>query len=437
MRAVAALLFLFTLQGPAPDYATLGRQLVGEFAARQFGTIEASFSPPVAQALPEAKLTAIWTSILDQEGAFQSISNIKVVAVQGAHQVTLGCTFANGPLDVQASFDARGKVIGLFFRAGVETAAPWSPPDYAEPAKFHEDPVAIGWGSSNVNGTLTLPNGAGPFPAVILVGGSGSNGENETIGSIEVFKDLAWGLASRGVAVLRYPKSKSVAGQFTVKDEYTDEAAAAIALLGHQPGIDAKRIFLLGHSEGGYIAPRIAAKDEKSLAGIILAAANVSPLEKLIVDQVRYLAPLEGATPAQTDMAVAAAQAAAERVESPSLKAGDTVELAGSTMPASYFLDLREYHPAAVAAQLTIPILVLEGALDYQVPKSEFALWQRALASHKNASFHLYPSLTHLFTPAAAGETLSTPSDYQRPEHVDAAVVRDIGNWIVASGAAQ
>jgi uncharacterized protein len=437
MRAVAALLFLLTLQGPAPDYATLGRQLVGEFAARQFGAVEASFSPQVAQALPEAKLTAIWTSVLDQEGAFQSISNVKVVAVQGAHQVTVACGFAKGPLNVQASFDAKGKVIGLFFRAGEETAAPWSPPDYAEPAKFHEDPVAIAWGSSNVNGTLTLPNGTGPFPAVILVGGSGSNGENEAVGSIEVFKDLAWGLASRGVAVLRYPKSKNISGQYTVKDEYTDEATAAIALLAHQPTIDHKRIFLLGHSEGGYIAPRIALQNEKALAGVILAAANVSPLEHLIVDQVRYLAPLEGATPAQTEKAVAAAQAAAERVESATLKPGDTVTLLGSTLPASYFLDLREYHPAAVAAQLRIPILVLQGARDYQVPKSEFTLWQEALASHKNVSFHLYPSLTHLFTPAAAGEALSTPSDYQRPEHVDAAVVRDIASWVLAPGSPQ
>lgn len=425
------------MQGPAPDYASLGRQLVGELAARQFSSVEASFSPRVAQALPEARVSAIWSNVIAQEGAFQSIAAVKDVAVQGAHQVTVDCTFANGPLGVQASFDAQGKVVGLFFRAGVETAAPWSPPDYADPAKFHEDPVAITWGSAKVAGTLTLPNGAGPFPAVILVGGSGSNGENETVGLIEVFKDLAWGLASRGVAVLRYPKPTNISGQYTVKDEYTDEATAAIDLLGHQAAIDGKRIFLLGHSEGGYIAPRIAAKNEKSLAGIILAAASVSPMEKLIVDQVRYLAPLEGATPAQTEKEVASAEAAAERVESPTLKPGDTVTLLGSTLPASYFLDLRDYHPATVAAQLTIPILVLQGARDYQVPKSEFALWQQALASHKNVTFHLYPSLTHLFTPAAAGETLSTPSDYQRPEHVDAAVVRDIAKWVLAAGAAQ
>src|SRR5262249_57372826 len=122
--------------------------------------------------------------------------------------------------------------------------------------------------------------GAGPFPGVGLAHGSGPNDRDETIAQNKPFKDLALGLASRGIAVLRYDKRTKVypakmaglAG-LTVKDEVVDDAIAAASMLRSQPRIDPARVFVLGHSLGGMLVPRIAAADAK-LAGVIVMAGG-------------------------------------------------------------------------------------------------------------------------------------------------------------------
>ncbi len=147
---------------------------------------------------------------------------------------------------------------------------------------------------------MTKPAGVGPFPAVVLVHGSGPNDRDETFGPNKTFKDLALGLGSRGVAVLRYDKRTKVYGAkvsklnpFTLKAETIDDALEAVALLRKEPGIDATAIFVLGHSLGGTAAPRIGAADS-GIAGLIMLAGAVRPLEQSIVDQMQYLADADG-----------------------------------------------------------------------------------------------------------------------------------------------
>jgi pimeloyl-ACP methyl ester carboxylesterase len=133
---------------------------------------------------------------------------------------------------------------------------------------------------------LSLPSGAGPLPAIVLVHGSGQHDRDETIGPNKPFRDLAWGLASRGIAVLRYEKRTRQHQQrvaqlengFTVKEEAIDDAGAAVALLRNRTGIRANRIYVLGHSLGAMLAPRIAAADP-AVAGLVLMAGPVRSLE--------------------------------------------------------------------------------------------------------------------------------------------------------------
>ena len=101
-------------------------------------------------------------------------------------------------------------------------------------------------------------------------------------------------------------------------------------------------------------------------------------------------------------------------------------------MPASYWLDLREYHPVAVAQALSIPILILQGGRDFQVPAAtNFDEWKTALASHHNVTFKLYPSLNHLLM---AGTGPSLPQEYEKPGHVDEQVIAEISGWISSGG---
>jgi dienelactone hydrolase len=337
--------------------------------------------------------------------------------------------------------DSRGMVKGLFFEPAstsseaVADAAEWRAPPYAKPEAFHERDTTIISGRWNLPGVLTLPNAKFAGPAVVLVQGSGPHDQDETIGPSKPFKDLAWGLASQNIAVLRYVKRTKQYGAdskpdapFTVKDEVIDDAEAAVALLAKMPEINKKQIYVLGHSLGGMLAPRIAAADSQ-VAGIIIMAGTARPIEKVVIDQIQYISDLTSARTPENQKQMEKAEAIAAQVESPSLKPDATVDFFGSPIPGAYFIDLRNYDPAKVAAGLKIPILVLQGGRDYQVTNADFDIWKKELANDPRATFKFYPSYTHLFN-AGAGSGPPSPQDYSVPGNVGEDVINAIAHWI-------
>jgi dienelactone hydrolase len=435
---VLATASLALLMGMAPqlcaqDFEALAKEVAQELAGRQYDKVEARFDATMASALPLEKLQTLWDSSAAQLGALKTVKGATSVEMQSFHVVTLACDFEKKPLNLRLAFDKDGKIAGLFL---VPPAAAWNPPDYANPSAFHEESVTIGADPWQLPGTLTEPNGAGPFPAVVLVHGSGPNDEDESIGSNKPFKDLAWGLASHGIIVLRYDKRthkyaaqyKKELGNLTVKEEVIDDARAAAALLAGRPEVQKARIFVLGHSLGGMLAPRIAEGDNQ-IAGIIIMAGSTRPFGQIVVEQVKYLASLSGPAGEGAKTQIEAAQKFAQDYDNPSLKPGDTVSMMGIPLPAAYVLDLRTYDPAATAARLTKPILVLQGAADYQVTRADLEGWEKALAGHKNVTIKSYPGLCHLFIPAG---NPPSPADYEKPSHVAKGTLDDIANWIAA-----
>jgi hypothetical protein len=425
---------------PPPDYSSRAREVVAALAARQFDSVAAQFNDTKSAALSGTRIGNAWEQVIAQSGPFQKIDSVQV-ADRRYHVATVTCSFERAPRQVTIYFDDGGRIAGLQFPPA--TSAPagagssWDAPPYADSRAFREEAVTIVDGRWQLPGTLTLPNGKAPSAAVVFVSGSGPNDADETIGPNKPLKDLAWGLASKGIAALRYPKrthqygaaSSASRETFTVKDEYLDDARAAVALLASRPEINPKRIFLAGHSEGGYLAPRIALGNPQ-VAGIIILEGNTRRIEQGVVDQLRYLAGLGGANAADIEKAESEAKAQAEAIDDPGLKAGTTVKLLNATVPATYFLDLREYDPAAVAARLKIPIYVTQGGRDYQVTTTDFEGWKKALAGRSNATLKLYPSLDHLLVP---GEGPSAPRQYlEAGRHVSAEVVADLITWIAA-----
>jgi hypothetical protein len=433
--AAASLALLSTLSAEvwAQDFEALAKDVAQELAARQYDKVEARFDSRMASAMPLEKLQSFWDATLGQVGPFKAVTSTALAERQGYHVVTLTCAFEKSPLNLRLVFDKDSKIAGFFL---APVTAPWDAPDYAKPSAFHEQSVTVTTGSWQLPGTLTEPNGAGPFPAVVLVQGSGPHDEDETIGSNKPFKDLAWGLASHGIAVLRYEKrthkyatqiAKDLAN-FTVKEEVTDDARSAVALLATHPEVDKKRIYVLGHSLGGMLVPRIAEGDEQ-IAGIIIMAGSTRQLGQIVVDQIKYLSTLSGPVGDGAKKQVEAAEKFAKDYDSPTLKPGEMVSMLGIPLPGSYVLDLRSYDPAATAARLKVPILVLQGESDYQVSKKDFEGWEKALAGHNNVTMKSYPGLSHLFTPAG---NPPSPADYDKPGHVSGGMVNEIASWIDA-----
>ncbi len=305
------------------------------------------------------------------------------------------------------------------------------------PALFREKEVTVGAGQWALPGTLTLPAKEDPCCAVVLVHGWGPHDRDESTGPNRPFRDIAWGLASRGIAVLRYEKRTKEHRRMiewerlTVDEETVDDALAAVKLLRETPRIDPKKIYLLGHCLGGMLAPRIAARDKK-IAGIIIFAGASRPFEDVLLSRVEYLLSLRGDAPSPADKAALEnLRAQAARVKNGSLSDATPSADLPQGLPASYWLSLRGYDPPGEARQLNRPILVLQGGRDYQVTAADFEGWKKALDGRKGAQFEWYPACNHLFV---SGEGMSTPEEYlQRRKTVEGPVLDRIAVWIRAA----
>lgn len=415
------------------DYAAQTRGLAQDLKTRAFDRVAAQFTPEVAKVLDAAKLEATWDGLAAQVGEFDSVESVRQEAKGNAHLVFATCKFARARLVLVVGYESSGKIATISF-VTPESLEEWKPSAYVKAEKFTEREVTVKTASWDLPGSLTVPKGTGTFPAIVLVHGSGPNDRDESAGPNKMFKDLAWGLASRGVAVLRYEKRTRLYPTrmsadpklLTVADETVDDARSAVALLATTPGIDKKRIFVAGHSLGAYLGPRIV-QGQKEIAGLIALAGNTRPMEDLVVEQIRYIAALDGEVSDEEKTQIAAAEECQSEFRNPDLKPGMSVTLLGSPLPASYVLDLRGYDPGAVAAGLNIPLLIAQGGRDYQVRVVDFDGWKKALAGHRNAKFKVYPALNHHFMP---GKGPSSPAEYQSPNHVPEQVIKDLADWI-------
>ena len=409
-------------------------RFLDQLAAGNYQAATAGFTEAMKEAAPPEKLAEIWTGLQGQLGPYRKRTGVRTEK-QGLYDVVFATTeFERSAADLKVVVDEDGRVAGFFI---VPPRPPeYEPPSYVNQGAFREREVTVGSGEWAVPGTLAMPVGQGPFPAVVLVHGSGPNDRDETVAAARPFRDLAWGLASRGIAVLRYEKSTRQHGarlgaipNFTVRQETVDDAVAAAALLRGTEGIDPGRVYVLGHSLGAMLVPRIGEKDPK-IAGFIVMAGAARPLEDIILEQVTYVAGLDGTVTGEETKQIEELRQEIAKVKA--LQPGATGSVLSA--PASYWLDLKGYNPPEAAKALSRPLLVLQGERDYQVTLDNFEAWKKALGDRKDVTFKSYPRLNHLFI---EGEGQSGPAEYQKPGHVAEAVVADIAGWIKGRAAAK
>jgi len=412
-----------------PARAELADRYLDLLDAGRWDDALAMTTPRMREGLGDGKLADTWLALPRQLGMRQSRSALRGEAIEGQPIVTATLVFPMLALDARVVFDSDNRISG-FWLVPAQAPVVTHVPERGE--SWHELEMPVGTGESVLGATLTLPRGEGPHAAVVLVHGSGAHDRDETIGPNKPFRDLAHGLAAQGIAVLRYEKRTKAhphefaGNDFTLDDETTHDAVAAVAALRARSEIDATRVFVAGHSLGAMAAPRIAQRDPR-IAGLILLAAPSLRLEDTVVRQMRLIAGGEGRSQAAIDAQLAPLERQREAVRT--LSADNLpAEPMMLGLPARYWLDLQRYDPVASAREIAQPLLILQGERDYQVTlHDDFVRWQDAFADDARATLIAYPLLSHLFMPA--GDPPG-PKDYHAAARVDAQVIADIAAWI-------
>lgn len=419
-----------------PSATQLAEAMIDSMAKGDFASATKDFDSTMKTALPADKLGQAWSQLTAQAGAFKSRTGTREAQEAGFQTVHVTSQFEKATMDIKVVFNKDGRIGGLWINPAQPAEAQYRMPSYVHKERFEEYPVFVNKGREwELPGTLTVPKGKGPFPAVVLVHGSGPEDRDETIGPNKPFKDIAWGLASRGVAVLRYEKRNKVytnpakwGKTWTAKEEVTDDALAAVEVLRHSKGIAPDKIFVLGHSLGGLLIPRIGNADPK-IAGLIVMAGCTRPLEDALLEEIMYIASLKGTLTAEEkkELDRIKQQIASVKSLKPSDKSSASLIIGG---PAAYWLDIRGYIPAEMAKSLKQPMLIMQGGRDYQVTEADFKIWKDTLSSRTDVTCKLYPDLNHLFM---TGTGKATPAEYEKPGSVAQTMIADVASWIGAN----
>lgn len=317
-----------------------------------------------------------------------------------------------------------GMNVPLVMQRGAIAAGTSRPQTPLPPIAYRSEDVAFDNPAApgvRLAGTLTLPQGVGPFPVAVLVSGSGPQDRDETILDHKPFAVLADALTKRGVAVLRYD-DRGVAGstgsfQSATVPDFATDARAAVDYLRTRSDIDPARIGVIGHSEGGTIAPMLV-QEGAPLAWIVTLAGPSVSGGAIIEEQAHLIRVAAGATPEQ-DAALGAMQAAlmravadhaddpatvAREVEAILVAAGQPQPQAASSaaqMSSAYYRQMIAHDPSASLRAVHVPMLALYGGKDLQVSAEQNVPALRALKP--DAEIVVLPGVNHLFQPATTG----------------------------------
>ena len=302
------------------------------------------------------------------------------------------------------------------------------------------EPIILGKNTRYpLKGMLTLPEGSGPFPAVVLVHGSGSSNMDEKVGKLTPFRDIALGLAQRGIATVRYDKRSFTHGlkmvldrkhPITVWEETIEDALLASQLLRADTRIDPDRVFLLGHSMGAMLAPRIACSGG-DFRGLILLAGSPRRLEEIMLEQMAEMtAGMTGFTKKIAGKQREKFAALFEGLYDLSDEEAKSKKVGGGTT-LYYFKEMGQPTVAQWLEKTSKPMLIMQGEDDFQVKAAvDFQMYRELLSHRDNVTFRLYPGLNHAFVTARSRSIADAKQEFTPERHIGSEVLDDLADWI-------
>ena len=376
---------------PPSPIETAARQLLAHLIAGRFSEATKSFSPEVLEALPADKLKATWTTVQAQVGLYQSVAETaREMTIQDNRVVDLLCTFEQAPLVFRLSYNEKQKVVGIFFRPPPKANPPTEPAkDQAGPTPY----VVLKTATATLTGKIDWPTGDGPFPAVLVISGSGPNDRDGNQPGLEsdYLKKLGSALASNGIAVLRFDKRGSGGSQITRSkakdlrfDSMIDDARGWIRLMTKNKNIS--RIGIIGHSQGSLVA-LLTAQKVKVSAVVSIAGAG-QPIGKVLE---RQLATNLATMPKLRDQALEILRQLTNGKKVDEVPASLLAVFRPTVQP--FLMSWMKYDPTAIIAKTTTPTLIVQGTRDAQVTVRDA---EALKAAQKSAALVLIEDMNHV-----------------------------------------
>ena len=306
---------------------------------------------------------------------------------------------------------------------------------------MYSEKIVVGAGTEYpLNGLMTLPSDLSkPVPAVVMVHGSGASNMDEKVLKLTPFKDLAEGLARHSIASLRYDKRTFVHGRkmirnkcLTVKEETIDDALLAVQMLKKDPRIDHDRIYILGHSMGAMLAPRIDAEGA-DVRGLIMMAGTPYRLEEIVLRQLRQAGRGNSILKKIIGLEYRFYKKRFNGLYQMSDEEAKKKKFAGN-LSLYYFKEMGHKTAADYLLESSKPVLILQGGKDFQVlAKRDYRMFKKLLVGRENTEYKLYPELNHVFVKGIYNDILKASKEYSVEQHIGEDVIGDIADFVLCN----
>lgn len=394
----------------------------------KFDSAYAMQSTDLKRQIDAQQLEVTWYNFIE---AYDSLTQVEETTVTSKDSLIITETiirFVKKGFKYRLTLNKQGQVDGLFFQ---NLTLPYSPPAYVNTLAFYEVKLPVPNPHIQAEGILSLPKERKRPPLIIILGGSGPTDKDGSVGPNKMYKDIAWALAARGFAVYRFdkrtvnPENRKVKLE-TMHDEYADDLKHIIKYFKKNQRVNPKRIFVMGHSQGGMMLPYFA-KSCKGIYGFIGLAAPFHTIADLLPAQLEYLQQFHADDSIAINQIAQLRQKAIyqqqhlyhKNINHDSLFPGLSIQF-------MQHMDMNK--PAHLLSYLQHkPLLLLQGARDYQVPVQELEAWQTALRKTSPVHTHVFEKLNHQFM---EGQGKPGPAEYNIPANVPEYVIDELVKWL-------
>lgn len=419
----------------ASEMQSLAQSAVQSMMAGDFEAVASTFDAAVAEQLDAVSLKAAWDGAVSILGAHLSSESITGQSDGDYYTATIVERYEENGLRVSLAYNKDKEIAGIYFDYAPAVA------QITENEFLTEHEVTVVADTSMpLSAFLTMPKGVSNPPVVVLVQGTGATDKNETVYNNKPFLDIAHGLAKQGIATIRYDKrfftypdkAMELGSNLTLEDETLDDVNAILELLRKDDRINSAKIYILGHSLGGMLAPAIAAENP-DIKGIISMAGTLYPFHEVAYHQSKAIEKTLLTSPDTDEATLALLASQMELIEKDvEIMRGDISQLPDDQLlmgfHVGYLKSAKEYAGINFIDDLTVPILVLQGDADFQVYVDiDFLFWQETLEDRDNVTLKLYEGLNHLMMETNGK---SDASEYQVKGVVSQNVIDDIADFV-------